>query len=331
MKAQVLHRFGDVWNFKLEDVPLPEPQPGYVRVKVMATSVNPVDYKIRKAGPPFAPELPASLGFDVAGVIDALGEGVTGFAVGDAVFGCAGSVRGETGADAEYMLADAQLLAPKPKSLSFREAAALPLVTITAWEGLFDRAQLQAGQSVLVHGGAGGVGHIAIQLAAAHGARAFATVSGEEKARIAMEMGAEATANYRGEMVETYVRRLTAGQGFDVVFDATGGNDLEPSYEAARLNGQVVTIVSQFSSDLSTMHRKGLSLHVVFMLIPLIHGIGRARHGSILRQAATLADAGKLKPLLDDEVFALADLPRAHQRLESGKAVGKVVVEIAPS
>ena len=124
MKAQVLHRFGDVENFRLEDVPVPEPGPGYVRVKVMASSVNPVDYKVRRAGPPFAPELPAVLGFDVAGAVDAVGPDVTGFAVGDAVYGCAGGVRGEGGAHAEYMLADARLLAPKPEALSFREAAA---------------------------------------------------------------------------------------------------------------------------------------------------------------------------------------------------------------
>jgi len=329
MKAQVLHGFGGVENFRLEELPLPEPKPGYVRIKVMATSVNPVDTKIRRFGPPFAPDLPGVLGFDVAGVVDALGPNVAGFAVGDAVYGCAGSVRGEAGADAEYMLADSRLLAPKPAGLSFREAAALPLVTITAWEALFDRAQLKPGQTALIHGGAGGVGHVAVQLAASHGARAFATVSSDEKARIAGELGAEATANYRGEMVESYVRRLTGGTGFDVVFDATGGSDLEPSFQAVRMNGQVVTIVSQYTSDLSTMHRKGLSLHVVFMLIPLIHNLGRERHGTILRQAAALVEADKLRPLVDLERFTLADLPRAHAKLESGKAIGKLVIEVA--
>lgn len=329
MKAQVLHRFGGVENLRLEDVPVPEPRPGYVRVKVMASSVNPVDYKVRRAGPPFAPELPAVPGFDVAGVVDAVGPGVDGFAVGDAVYGCAGGVRGEGGAHAEFMLADARLLAPKPDALSFREAAALPLVTITAWEGLFDRARLQSGERVLVHGGTGGVGHIAVQLAAAHGAHVVATVSSEQKAERARALGAAQTVNYRGEMVAQYVRRLTDGAGFDVVFDATGGSDLEPSFEAARLNGRVVTIVSQYTSDLSTMHRKGLSLHVVFMLIPLIHGVGRERHGEILRQAGELADAGRLKPLIDEQHFALADLPAAHEKLEAGKALGKIVIDVA--
>lgn len=328
MKAQILHRFGSVENFRLEEVPAPEPKPGYLRIAVKATSVNPVDTKIRRAGPPWAPDLPAPLGFDVAGMVDAVGDGVTGFAVGDAVYGCAGSVRGETGADAEYMLADARFLARKPATLDFRQAAALPLVTITAWEALFDRARIEPGQTVLVHGGAGGVGHIAVQLAASHGARVFATVSSDEKAWIARDLGAEATINYRGEMVESYVRRLTGGAGFDVVLDATGGSDPEPSFQAARLNGQVVTIVSEYRADLGTMHRKGLSLHVVFMLIPLIHGIGRARHGEILRLAGELVDAGRLRPLLDPERFALADLARAHTKLESGKAVGKLVIDV---
>lgn len=328
MKACVLKAFGDVSNFEMQEIAKPVVKPGYVLVKVAATSINPVDYKTRSAFRPFSPELPGVLGLDVAGTVEAVGEGVSGFKIGDEVYGCAGGIKGEGGADAEYLLADADFLAPKPAGLSMVEAAALPLVTITAWEGLFDRARISAGQTVLIHGGAGGVGHIAVQLAKAQGAKVFATVSSEHKAEIARGFGADETINYREEAVEAYVARLTGGRGFDVVFDTTGGSDLATSFAGARLNGQVITIVSTYEADLAPMHGKGLSLHVVFMLIPLIHGHGRARHGEILREAGKLVAAGKLKPLLDSAQFPLEQLPQAHQRLESGQAIGKVVVTV---
>jgi NADPH2:quinone reductase len=300
-----------------------------VLVRVSACSVNPADYKIRSAGPPIAPELPAVLGMDVAGVIEAVGDGVEDFRPGDEVYGCAGGVRGVPGgALAEYMLADARLIAPKPKTLSMREAAALPLVTITAWEGL-DRAGVQPGDAVLIHGGAGGVGHVAVQLAKARGAEVFATVSTPAKAAVARSLGAAQTISYRQEPVEAYVARCTGGRGFDVVFDTTGGSDLDASFAAARLNGQVVTIVSQYQADLSLMHMKGLTLHVVFMLIPMLHDVGREAHGHILREAGVLVEDGRLKPHLDPEPFTLEQAAAAHAKLQAGRALGKIVIDVA--
>lgn len=328
MKAQIIPSFGDPDVFQTAELPDPKPGPGEVLVRIEATSVNPVDYKIRRAGPPIAPDLPAVLGCDLAGVVVGVGEGVTAFRESDEVYGCAGGVKGMPGTYAELIATDARLLAHKPKALSMREAAALPLVTITAWEGLHDRARLQSGQKVLVHGGAGGVGHIVIQLAKASGAIVCTTVSSPEKAETARRLGADETINYREEGVEDYVVRLTDGRGFDVVFDATGGDQITQSFAAARLNGQVVTIVSQYEADLSLMHAKGLSLHVVFMLLPMLHDEGRAHHGEILKQAAELADAGKLRPLIDAQRFGLSDIGAAHALLESGKAAGKVVVEV---
>jgi len=166
----------------------------------MATSVNPADTKIRRNGPPIAPALPAVLGMAVAGIVEAVGPGVTALAPGDGVYGCAGGVKGMHGALAEYLLTDPALLAPKPPQLSWREAAALPLVTITAWEGLFDRAHVAAGQNVLVFAGTGGVGHIAVQLAKATGARVVATASSAKKADLARSLGADAVVDhYTGE------------------------------------------------------------------------------------------------------------------------------------
>ena len=328
MKAQIIPAWGGAENFEAATLPDPTPGPGEVLVQTAATSVNPADYKLRQAGPPIAPALPAVLGCDVAGTVLALGDGVEGTAPGDEVYGCVGGVRGVPGCYAEMIAADARLLAPKPASLSLREAAALPLVTITAWEGL-DRAGVREGQSVLVHGGAGGVGHVVIQLAKARGAVVSTTVSSEEKAALARDLGADHTIDYRAEPVDDYVARLTGGTGFDVVYDATGGSDIAASFQAARLNGQVVAIVSQYDANLAPMHLKGLSLHVVFMLIPMLHDVGRAEHGRILREAAVLADAGKLRPHLDPRRFDLASVADAHRHLEGGQAIGKVVIDVA--
>ena len=328
MRAQIIPAWGGAENFEAATLPDPAPGAGEVLVQIAASSVNPADYKLRQAGPPIAPALPAVLGCDAAGRVLALGEGVEGFAPGDEVYGCVGGVRGVPGCYAEMIAADARLLAPKPASLTLREAAALPLVTITAWEGL-DRAGVRAGQSVLVHGGAGGVGHVAIQLAKARGAVVSTTVSSEEKAALARSLGADHTIDYRAESVDDYVERLTGGTGFDVVDDATGGSDIAASFQAARLNGQVVTIVSMYEADLTPMHIKGLTLHVVFMLIPMLHDVDRAEHGRILREAAALADAGRLRPHLDPRRFDLASVADAHRHLEGGQAVGKVVIDVA--
>lgn len=328
MRAMIIRGFGGPEVFERVEMSDPVPGPGQVVVRQRATSVNPVDYKIRAAGPPIAPELPAVLGCDVCGTIEAVGEGVTGLRAGEAVFGCAGGVRGLNGAYAELIATDPALLAPKPEKLSFREAAALPLVAITAWEGL-TRAEAGSGQKVLIHGGAGGVGHVAIQLAKARGAEVFATVSSLEKSRLARDLGADHVINYKEQGIEDYVAQHTGGQGFDVVFDATGGSRIAESFAAARLNGQVVTIVAEYTADLSLMHQKGLSLHVVFMLIPLLHGGGREAMGAIMHEVGELADAGALRPLLDERRFTLDQLADAHRHAEGGGPVGKVVVDIA--
>ena len=328
MKAQLIDDFGSPAVFRLADVAAPEPGRGEVLVRVVAASVNPVDTKIRALGPEIAPALPAILGCDAAGTVAAVGAGVTDFAVGDAVFGCIGGVRDHGGTYAEYIVADARLLAHKPASLDFRQAAALPLVTITAAEGL-DRAGLAQGQSVLIRGGAGGVGHVAIQLAKARGAYVVATVSNAEKARLAADLGADATPDYTRETAESIVAAHTDGAGFDVVLDATGGFDLEGALALARPNGQVSTIVAMLTADLTQAHAKGLSIHAVFMLLPMLTGRGRAAHGRILADARALVESGRLRPHLDPHRFALSEVPAAHRHLESGQAIGKIVIDVA--
>lgn len=327
MKALVIRQFGSPDNFHEMDLPIPEILPNTVLIRVAATSVNPVDFKIRKgAAQGIAPSFPAILHGDVAGTIEAVGEGVDRFQVGDEVYGCAGGVKNLGGALAEYMLADANLLALKPKSIAMTEAAALPLVSITAWEGLIDRARVQPGQKVLVYGATGGVGSIGVQLAKWAGATVYALVSGEEKAAIAHRLGADFTINYHQQPVEDFIAQYTEGQGFDVVFDTVGNDNLQNAFNAVKPNGTVVSIVSLSSQDLTLLHAKGLTLHLVYMLIPMLSGVGRAYHHEILSKLAQLVDEGKVRPLLDSKIFNIADVAAAHQHAESGRAIGKVVL-----
>lgn len=328
MKAMIIKSFGNSDVFAATDIEQPSVKAGHILVKVAATSVNTVDMMIRQMGEELAlsPDLPAVLGMDFAGTLEAVGEGVTAFAVGDEVYGCAGGLADLQGTLAEYMLADAKLVAHKPKTLSMREAAALPLVGITAYEGLL-RAGISQDQQVLVHGGSGGVGHIALQLARCFGAEVYSTGGGDKPLALIEQLGATAI-NYRTEGVADYVDQYTGGAGFDVVFDSVGGINMLNSFEAAALNGQVVTTVSLLEMDLTLAHFKGLSLHVVFMLIPMLHNFKRDQHGDILTKLAKIVDAGHLQPIVDEQHFSLPEVGQAHDHLASGKAMGKVVVSL---
>lgn len=326
MRAEIIEEFGSPSVFKKRDIPRPQIQPGHVLLQVKATSVNQIDCKIR-AGlvPDIAPILPAVLQGDVSGIIVEVGPNVKRFKMNDEVYACAGGVRGTGGALAEYMLVDEACIAKKPKSLSFAQAAALPLVTITAWTALFLRAHVKPGSSLLIHGGVGGVGHIAVQLAHWAEARIATTVSSEEGFDLVRKLGAQYPINFRTESVADYNKRLTGDKGFEVIFDTVGGKNLDLSFQAAGLNGTVVTTAARSMNDLTSMHQKGLSLHVVFMLIPLVHNLDRKHQGEILEKAAKLVDEGKLFPLIDSHVFSISDIAQAHKHLESGKAKGKVI------
>ncbi|MFK7906501.1 MAG: zinc-dependent alcohol dehydrogenase family protein [Chitinophagales bacterium] len=327
MKAMLIKEYGENAVFEAAEVEKPALKAGHVLVKIAASSVNTVDTMIRKMGKnlPLSPDAPAILGMDFAGRVEAVGDGVEGYSVGDEVYGCAGGLADLSGTLAEYILADSDLMAHKPQNLSMREAAALPLVAITAYEGLV-RAGIKRGQKVLVHGGAGGVGHVALQLAVHFGAEVYATCSGGKQLELIEQMGATAI-NYKTETVEQYVEKYTNGAGFDLVYDSVGAANLIKSFEAAALNAHVATTVSLCELDLTLAHFKGLSLHVVFMLIPMLHNHKRAEHAKILHSLAQIIEAGELKPLLDEQQFSLEEVGKAHAHLESGKAIGKVVVE----
>lgn len=327
MKAMLIKAYGENAVFEAAEVEKPEVKAGHVLVKIAASSVNTVDTMIRKMGKelPLSPETPAILGMDFSGTIDAVGECVSAYSDGDEVYGCAGGLADLPGTLAEYMVADSNLIAHKPKTLSMHEAAALPLVAITAYEGL-TRAGIKQGQNVLVHGGSGGVGHVALQLARQFGAEVYSTGGGKKQLALIEQLGATAI-NYKTESVEQYVATHTDGAGFDLVFDSVGGANLANSFDAAALNGQVATTVSMCELDLTVAHFKGLSLHVVFMLIPMLHNFKRESHAEVLQRLAQIVDAGDLRPVLDTTHYSLDQAGEAHARLESGQAMGKVVVE----
>lgn len=318
MKAYIVEYPGG--SFTAIDLPRPAPAAGQVLVRVHASGVNPLDTKIRAGSAAHARQpLPAVLGLDMAGEVEEVGPGISSFRPGEQVYGMVGGVGGLQGTLAEYVVVNAALLAVKPKSLSMREAAALPLVTITAWEGLVDRARVRAGQKVLVHAGAGGVGHVAVQLAKSAGADVFATVSPDKRA-IAENLGATAI-DYRSLSPEQYVALHTGGEGFDVVYDTVGGATIDASFAAVkRYTGHVVSCLGWTTHSLAPLSFRGATYSGVFTLLPLLTGLGQARHGEILHEAASLVDAGKLRPLVNERRFLAANIASAHALVGSGPA-----------
>jgi NADPH2:quinone reductase len=324
-KVWLLEELGG--KFQEREIARPVPGTNQALVRISASGVNPLDTKIRAGAAAHAQQpLPAVLCMDMAGTVEEVGPGVATFKPGDEVYGVAGGVGGLQGTLAEFIAVDVDLLAHRPKNLSMRETAALPLNVITAWEGLIDRARVHEGQTVLIHAGAGGVGYVAIQIAQAHGATVFATVSPEKK-KFIEELGASAI-DYRSTPVEEYVNTCTGGKGFDIIFDTVGGATLDASFGAVkRYNGHVLSSVGWGSHSLAALSFRGATYSGIFTLLPLTTGEQRAHHGNVLAQATSLAQAGKLKPLLSEQRFGVSDIEVAFARVAAGSA-GKAVVEI---
>lgn len=327
MRASVLYGYRE--PMKVAHVPLPTLPPGHVLVRIDSSGVNPLDTKIRIGAAAHArATLPAILGIDLAGTVEAVAADVTGFNPGDEVYGMTGGVGGVQGSLAEYAAVDARLIAIKPTRWSFKQAAAAPLAIVTAWEGLVDRAQVGSGKTVLIHGGAGGVGHIAVQLAIAHGATVFATGSAADAAAI-RRLGATAI-NFVTTSPEEYVHDHTGGDGFDIIFDTVGGATLDASFASVRrYTGHVVSALGWGTHSLAPLSFRGATYSGVFTLLPLLTGQDRGHHGSILRRASALVDAGNLTPIVDPREFTLDTVDEAHHALETRDNAGKVVVHIS--
>ncbi len=321
MKAIILNSFGGPESFELLDVPKPVPQAGQVLVRVHATSINPLDYQVRRGDYRELVPLPAITGHDVSGVVEAVGPGVTRFSPGDEVWYTPQIFDGP-GSYAEYHVASENIIGKKPGSLSHLEAASLSLVGGTAWESLVVRAALRVGESILIHGGAGGVGHVAIQLAKAVGAKVFTTVR-EDNFEFARSVGADVVIDYRKEDYLSAVMRETDGRGVDVVFDTIGGDTLSSSPNVLAQLGRVVTIVDIAKpQNLIEAWGKNASFHFVFT---------RQNRGK-LDELSTLVERGQLRPHVG-AIYPLADIALAHALLETPNngIRGKVAIAVDPS
>ena len=329
MKVIEIRETGGPAVLQLTERPRPELSgPDDILVRLMAAGVNPVDTKIRANGPLLPAGLPLVPGCDGAGVVEAVGADVTRFKPGDEVWFCHGGVGGPVGNYAEYICLDNQLAQAKPHGLSFAEAAAAPLVLLTAWEALSDRAGLTAGQTVLIHAGAGGVGHVAIQLARLAGARVCTTVSGPDKADFAHALGAEYCINYHEEDLVQAVMSWTEGRGVDVAFDTVGPACFRQSIPAMAAYGNLVTILDPGPDlDLKEARVRNLRLSLELMLTPQLRNLPRARahQGEILRRCGKLVDSGELK-IHVSQTFPLAAAAAAHTLIGAGHVTGKLAL-----
>jgi NADPH:quinone reductase len=317
---------------QLVDIPAPEiTSPSEIKVRIMAAGINPVDTKLRNKGMLFPDALPAIPGCDGAGTVIETGTAATRFQKGDNVWFCHGGLGGAAGNYAEIKVLEEAAAQPMPAELGFMEAAALPLVLITAWEALFDRADLAIGQTVLIHAGAGGVGHVAIQLAKAAGAHVAATVSTPEKAEIVRQLGADHIILYKDSDVTAAIMEWTTGRGVDVVLDTVGGETFRSSLDAACVYGHVVTLLEPDNDvNWKNARNRNLSISFTLMLTPMLQHLPEAstHQGDILNRCAAMIAEGKLRPLVA-KTLPLAEAAQAHRLVEAGHVQGKLVLDIA--
>ena len=326
MRAIVVPAIGGPEVLQPQDRPTPTPGEHDLLIEVHACALNPIDFKVRRGAFTKGRELPIILGFDVSGVVRGFGKSVTGFRVGDEVYAAPALVR--NGANAEFVCVDARSAALKPKSLDHLHTAALPLVTITAWEALLQRARIQSGETVLIHAGGGGVGHVAIQLAKLHGCRVLATASRPESLELCRQLSADVVINYLESSFAERVQQETGGRGCAVIFDAVGGDTFDGSLDCLAPDGRLITCVGTPSEKIAQkLFRLNATLIFEFMGAPGVYGVRPESHGEILRAAAALVDEGKLKPHVS-RVLAFEEIAEGHRLLEAGHVTGKLVVRV---
>lgn len=337
MRVMSIHKAGEIETLQLKDFDKPSiSEPNQVLIQVFAAGVNPIDTKLRANGVFFPDAYPAVLGCDGAGVVEAVGADVTEFSAGDPVYYCYGGLgqqhMGQSqGNYAEYIVVPAEFIAAKPDSLGYLQAAAVPLVLITAWEALFDRAGLQSGQKVFVHAGSGGVGHVAIQLAKIAGCDVATTVSNDEKAAFVRELGADKVIDYTKEDVAESLLAWTDGKGVDIAFDTVGGAAFKQLIPAMAHYSDLVSILQVPDDvDWETLRLKNVRVSQELMLTPMLSELkeGAAHHAAILEQCAQLIDDKQLKIHIA-KVLPLEDAAQAHKLIEEGHMQGKVVLAVA--
>lgn len=333
MRAILMNAPGDPGVLKIADIPKPAiADSSGVLVKLHAAGVNPIDTKVRKLNMYYPDKLPSILGCDGAGVVEAIGSSVTRVRPGDEVFFFNNGMGDAPGTYAEYTEVLEDYLALKPKNITMLEAAGIPLALITAWEALLDRGDLQKGQATLIHAGAGGVGHIAVQLAHYFDARVATTVSSPQKAGFVQSLGAELAINYKEQDFVEAVLNWTSGQGAGLVMDTVGGETFCKSFNATRLYGRVVTLLST-SCDVKVLNvarLRNLIIGYVQMTAPLYFGLSRERMAQtrILERGAKLLEQKLLKVHIG-HTLPLEQAAEAHRLIEAGHTTGKIILQIA--
>ena len=327
MQALQLEEFGK--PFKLKTIDKPKPKDFEVLIQIKFVGLNPLDLKIKNGQAAHAQvSLTYIPGIDMSGIVIDTGRYVTEFKKGDEVFGMVGGIGSHQGTLAEYITADADHISVKPKNISFQEAAAVPLILITAWEALVDKINIQSGQTILIHGGGGGVGHIAVQIAAAMGAEVYSTVSPDYLTRI-KNYGATPI-DYTNMSVDQYVNEYTGGIGFDAVLDTIGNSVLDDSFAAVKkYTGHVVSILGWGHHHLAPLSFRNATYSGVFTLYPLLSGTRKKHHGDILKTAFQLLETGKIKVHLHQKSYSLKEIETAYELLENRKASGKIVIDVS--
>ncbi|WP_138503295.1 zinc-dependent alcohol dehydrogenase family protein [Nostoc sp. PA-18-2419] len=332
MKAVLMTAAGSPEVLQVQEVPNPGVPVGNTEllIRLVAAGVNPIDTKLRSRGTFYPDRLPTVLGCDGAGIVEAVGASVQRFRSGDEVYFCYGGLGADQGNYAEFTVVDERFVARKPASISFAEAAAAPLVLITAWEALYERGRLAPGERVLIHAGAGGVGHVAIQLAKIKGATVSTTVGSQEKANFVKQLGADHAILYKQTDFVQAVLDWTNGEGVELAFDTVGGETFHKTFPAVRVYGDIVTILEPDANTIwKTARLRNLRIGLEIMLAPALLGLSESlqHHAEILEQSATWIDEGKLKIHVSHK-FPLEEAVKAHQLVESGTVTGKIVLLI---
>jgi NADPH2:quinone reductase len=331
MKAILMTQAGPPDALQLADIAEPViTEPAQIKVRLHAAGVNPIDTKLRKRGVFFGNALPAVLGCDGAGVVVETGRLVTQFKVGDRVWFCHGGLGADQGNYAEFNVLDERWAAHIPKTLSFEQAAAGPLVLITAWGALYDRARLQQADTVLIHAGAGGVGHVAIQLARLHGAKVIATVGSDNHVALARSWGADEVVNYNTQDFVEAVNALTHSKGAEVVLESVGPDTFDRSIDCTAHFGTIVTLLEIGLNNLKEARLRNLRIGFELMLTPQLRNLagGLDLQVDMLNQCGRWIDQGKLK-IHVGEVLPLEQAAQAHALIEGGHMTGKLVLKIA--
>jgi NADPH2:quinone reductase len=316
MRAMVLPKFGDKDLFELREVDKPKAGINDVLVKIIASAVNPVDAKIRASGYWGKSDLPIILGYDAAGIIEEVGAGVANFKIGDEVYYTPKLMDNPLGTYAEYNSVEASIISLKPKNLSFEEAAAIPLAGGTAWEAVIRRLKIMPGETILIHGAAGGVGSFAVQFAKAAGAKIIATAS-QKNHGVLKGLGADVLIDYHEQDAAKTALAETDGKGVDAAFDIQGDDIVSRCLPGIRPFGRIASIQPP-KGDLTLLYRNNITLYGVFI----------TRDSKRLEEMKSVFERGLAKPVID-KILPLEEVSKAHERMESHHGLGKIVLRIA--